>query len=385
MTYVLNFDVERQHKAKCYFYSGLSSSLAKALFTATLAVTAIAINLPTALHTFIKAYFTEQALVLGAFIIIGFGLYLLVSFPFDYYKEYHLEHKYELSTTTIGKYLKNKLKTSMVTLFLVLAFFEVAYNFTRFSLTWVFAMLVIMVVFVVFLSFSSSALIETRLYDGQKLRDKEMIARFSVLTDKAGLKSIQVYKMNIQKKTEKALADSSGTAKARKISLSDTLLANFSKDEVESIFGHEIGHHKHGHQLKFSILFASVVACALAGSYIIAQFTSVSLGLGPAGSITSLPLLVLVFGLIYASFTPLTNVLNRHAENQCDQYELDLVKKPNEYISSLVKLSDQNLIYAYPNRFIEFFFYDHPSSQKRVKRATKQRLINSLLPLPVPV
>ena len=63
------------------------------------------------------------------------------------------------------------------------------------------------------------------------------------------------------------------------------------------------------------------------------------------------------------------NMLSRWAEGHCDQYELDLVGKPDAYISAMIKLCDQNLRYAYPNPFIEFLFYDHPSGKKRIERA----------------
>jgi len=151
--------------------------------------------------------------------------------------------------------------------------------------------------------------------------------------------------------------------------LSDTFLSNYSTDEIESVMGHEIGHHIYGHIWKFALLLSGFVLFALFIMSQIVQPVSAFFNIEPVNSVSSLPLLAFVLGLLYVGFTPLMNTLSRLAEGHCDQYELDLVQKPDAYISSMVKLCDQNLRYAYPSSFTEFMFYDHPSGKKRVERA----------------
>jgi STE24 endopeptidase len=101
-------------------------------------------------------------------------------------------------------------------------------------------------------------------------------------------------------------------------------------------------------------------------------------GLGSVDSADSLPLMALVLGLLYAVLIPFMNSLSRWSEAHCDQYALDLVEKPDAYISKMIKLCDQNLRYAYPNRLIEFLFYDHPSGKKRIERALAYKRAHSL-------
>jgi Zn-dependent protease with chaperone function len=101
----------------------------------------------------------------------------------------------------------------------------------------------------------------------------------------------------------------------------------------------------------------------------IMQACSGFFGIPRVDSAASIPLLALTLGLLYACLIPLINTVSRRTEGQCDQYELDLVERPDNYISAMIKLCDQNLRYAYPSRMIESFFYDHPSGKNRIDRA----------------
>jgi STE24 endopeptidase len=159
--------------------------------------------------------------------------------------------------------------------------------------------------------------------------------------------------------------------------LSDTFLSNYSNDEIESVMGHEIGHHVYGHIWKFTVMFSGIFLLVLFFTNLILQATFGFFGFERVDSVASFPLLALVLGLLFAVFTPLINTLSRRAEGNCDQYELDLVEKPDAYISSMMKLCDQNLRYAYPSPLIEFMFYDHPSGKKRIERALAYKRLHS--------
>ena len=380
MTYVLHFNSRSQINAKNYFYSSLTASIAKNTLVIGLTIIAIILHLPTTVYNFIKTYFSTEPAILAVFVLFGYSFFLIVTLPFKYYSEYALDHRYGLSTQKLRKWFLDKTKSSTIMFGLVLLTIEAAYNFTRISLTWIFIAMAILIVFMVCLSVTSSSFIENHFYGGQKMQDKELLSRFSSLAAKSGLESVQVYQMTTNN-TRKAIAESSGTSKGRKISLNDTLLKNYSNDEIESIVGHEIGHHKHSHIFKYALLFAIVVAIAFFGAFKITETAGTLLGLGSVDSIVALPLLALVFGLIYLASAPLMNTFSRWTERKCDEYELNLVKKPIAYISSIIKLTDQNLRYAYPNRIVEFLFYDHPSSEKRIKLVSKiKNQENFLLP-----
>ena len=364
------FNEETQHKAKSYLYSGLKVSLYKGIVFFVLALLVLGLGLSVALEKFVQSYVSELWLVVFLFTLIGYGIFWLVSLPFDYYKEYVLEHKFELSTETLGVWFRDKVKMSILFAVFIVAFVEGIYNFMWLDpIYWWLFLWVVSVFIIALVMYVSPVLIMPLFFKFPRLENDELLGRLTRLAEKAGIKIIGVFEMKAGAKTKKATAALTGIGNTRRMLLSDTFLSNYSTDEIESVMGHEIGHHIYGHIWKFALLLSIFLLFALFITSQIVQPVSAFFNLGHINSVSSLPLLTLVFGLLYVGFSPLMNTLSRLAEGHCDQYELDLVQKPDAYISSMVKLCDQNLRYAYPSPFIEFMFYDHPSGKKRVERA----------------
>jgi len=123
------FNKETQHKAKNYLYSGLKVSLYKGIVFFVLALLVLGLGLSTALEKFVQSYVSELWLVVFLFTLIGYCIFWLVSLPLDYYKEYVLEHKFELSTETLGVWFRDKVKMSILIASFVVGFVEGIYNF----------------------------------------------------------------------------------------------------------------------------------------------------------------------------------------------------------------------------------------------------------------
>ena len=81
--------------------------------------------------------------------------------------------------------------------------------------------------------------------------DNEVLKeRILVLSKDAGLKVDNVYKFDMSKNTKKANAAFAGLGKTKRILLGDTLLDNYSDDEIETVIAHELGHYKKKHIIK---------------------------------------------------------------------------------------------------------------------------------------
>jgi STE24 endopeptidase len=378
MSDLYGFNEETQRRAKNYLYSGLRASLVRGIVIFVLALLVFALRLSTALEDFVRVYVSEPSLIVALYTLIGYAVFWLVSFPFDYYEEYVLEHKFDLSTETLGMWLLDKVKASILSVLFILFIVEGIYNFMWLNPTyWWFLLWLVAALVTTFFMYVSPVLIMPLFYKFPRLKDEELLNRLTKLTDKAGIKIIGVFEMKVGEKTKKANAALTGIGNTRRILLSDTFLSNYSNDEIESVMGHEIGHHIYGHTWKFSIMFSGIFLIVLFLTSQILQATFGFFGLERVDSVASLPVFALVSGLLFAVFTPLINMFSRRAEGNCDQYELDLVEKPDAYISAMVKLSDQNLGYAYPSPLIEFMLYDHPSGKKRIERALTYKQLHS--------
>jgi STE24 endopeptidase len=82
-----------------------------------------------------------------------------------------------------------------------------------------------------------------------------------------------------------------------------------------------------------------------------------------------LPWLVLLFGIFSTLAAPLVSSYTRHVERQADGYALTLTEDPRAFINAMTRLTNQNLSVAYPPRWEEILFYDHPGYNKRVEQA----------------
>ena len=69
--------------------------------------------------------------------------------------------------------------------------------------------------------------------------------RLTALASKAGTRIMGVYEWTLSDRTKKANAALTGMGNTRRILLSDTLLAEYSDDEIEVILAHELAHHVH--------------------------------------------------------------------------------------------------------------------------------------------
>lgn len=373
------FDAESQRKARDYLYSGLAASLIKGIVLFSLALLVLDLKLSTGLEEIVAAYVVEPSLAIMLYTLIGCVVFWLVSFPFDYYEGYFLDHRFGVSDETLSKWLWDKTKMSILLLLVVLAFVEGIYNFMWLSPTyWWFFQWVVTALVVVFFTYISPVLIMPLFYRFPKLENEELLNRLTKLANKAGIKIIGVFEMKVSEKTKKATAALAGIGRTRRMLLSDTFLSNYSNDETESVMGHEIGHHVYGHIWKFDLMLIMILFFVFFVTSQVIQLTVGFFGLERVDTVATLPLVALIFGLFYVGFAPLVNTLSRWAEGQCDQYELELAEKPDAYISSMIKLCDQNLRYAYPHALTEFLFYDHPSGKKRIDRAVTYKRLKGL-------
>ena len=178
----------------------------------------------------------------------------------------------------------------------------------------------------------------------------------------------------MSKNTKKANAAFTGIGKSKRIILGDTLLSNFTKDEIEMVFSHEMGHYKKKHIIKLMTLstfltFAGLYITALLYGGSIAYF-----GFSGISEIAALPLLFLYLSLFGLVTSPVTNILSRKFEWEADTFALETTGNKSAFVSAMEKLAEQNLSDKSPNRIIEFLFHSHPSIEKRIQFAQKFRI-----------
>ncbi|QQS38234.1 MAG: M48 family metallopeptidase [Ignavibacteriales bacterium] len=300
-------------------------------------------------------------------LIIGFAGSILFS-PLSYYSGFYLEHKYNLSNQNIWKWILENLKGLVVSLAVgipVLLIFY--YSLEKFNTDWWLPFSIAMFFISVVLARIAPIVILPLFYKIIPIENDELKFRISELSKDAGLKIDNVYKFDMSKNTRKANAAFTGIGKSKRIILGDTLLEKYSNDEIETVLAHEMGHYKKKHIVK-GIFFNT--ALSFITFFVIAKLYEHSIALFGFNSLTqigALPLLTLWAMVVGLFLTPLGNILSRKYEYEADEYAVTATSKADDFISTLNKLSEQNLGDKQPHPFVEWFFYSHPSIEKRIK------------------
>jgi STE24 endopeptidase len=294
----------------------------------------------------------------------------LIGFPLDYYG-FRLEHEYHLSNQKLGSWLKDELKGMLLGLLLGAVAVELIYWTIRHwpNAWWMIAWLVFML-FSIVLAQIAPVILFPLFYKFVPLEDEELKQRLVRLSERAGTQVRGVYEWKLSEKSKKANAALAGLGKTRRIIVADTLLQNYSHDEIEAILAHELGHHVHRHIVKsiglqVAITFVGFWAADAALRYAADQLHWFQ-GLA---DFANLPLLALVSTVLGFLLMPALNAYSRYNERQADLYCWKSVPSVEPFITSMNKLSAQNLAERQPSRLVEVLFHSHPPIAKRIAAA----------------
>ena len=289
----------------------------------------------------------------------------------DYYG-YRLERRYKLSTQRFRAWIWDEVKGFLVGLVLGGVVVELLYFTIRQwpQYWWLLAWALFMVLFVVLAQLAPVVLFPI-FYKFEPLDNEDLRRRLVVLSERAGTRVRGVYRWKLSEKSKKANAALTGLGATRRIILADTLLDNYSADEIEAVLAHELGHHVHSHILKSIFVQAAITllgfwaanwALHYAVDHQLFEFVQVS-------DFANLPLLALVATVLSFLLMPALNAYSRYNERQADRYAFESIESVEPFISSMNKLAEQNLAERMPAKWVEWFFHSHPSISRRLAAA----------------
>jgi STE24 endopeptidase len=179
-----------------------------------------------------------------------------------------------------------------------------------------------------------------------------------------------VYKWHLSEKSKKANAALTGLGNTRRIILADTLLDNYSPDEIEAVLAHELGHHVHRHILKGIFIQAAVTLAGFwAANWALHYVSERYHVFETLSDFANLPLLVLIFVVLSFCLMPALNAFSRYNERQADRYAFENIANVTPFITSMNKLAEQNMAEKTPSRWVEWLFHSHPAIARRVAAA----------------
>jgi len=317
-----------------------------------------------------KATFQHYSLAVFLYVLMLMVLAKVLGLSLDYYS-FRLEHRYQLSNLRLRAWLWDEVKGFLVGVVLAGIVVELLYFIMRQvpQHWWLIAWAAFLGLFVLLAQLAPVVLFPV-FYKFAPLENEELKERLVRLGERAGTRVRGVYQWKLSEKSKKANAALTGLGNTRRIILADTLLANYSTDEIEAVLAHELGHHVHRHIFKSILVQAGITFVGFWAGNLVLHYAVDRLHIFETLSdFADLPLLMLVATVLSLLVLPLLNAYSRFNERQADLYAFRSIATVTPFISAMNKLAEQNLAERSPSKWVEWLFHSHPAISRRVAAA----------------
>ena len=299
--------------------------------------------------------------------LVGVGLTLL-SLPFDWHAQFHLEERFGFNTNTPRTWLLDRLKGLLLALIIgypVLVLLLKIIEWTG-RAWWAWGWAALLAVQLI-LAVLAPVLILPLFNKFTPLPEGSLRDRLQALARRTGFLARSIQVMDGSKRSRHSNAFFTGFGRFRKIVLFDTLVQQLAEPELEAVLAHEIGHYQRKHIHK---MLAGSAALSLVGFYLLSLLARqpwflAPFGFAPGEMAPALLLFVLLSGTVGFWLSPLGNYWSRRFEYQADAFSAHAMGEPAPLIGALRKLNAKNLSNLTPHPLYSGFYYSHPTLLER--------------------
>jgi STE24 endopeptidase len=367
-------DPEKQKQAKHYARIRRRLWLVDTALSAVYMLAWIFLGWSIALRDWIASLTDNDWLMVAVFVFIFGGIFSLVTFPLGYYSGFILPHRFGQSNQMLKDWIMDRLKGLAIGALIGLLLLELLYLALRLTgeLWWLWAAGGLLV-FTVLLSNLAPILIMPLFNKYVPLGDehKDLEDRLLALAKRANTKVKGVFKFDMSRRTKSANAALTGIGNTRRIVLGDTLINEFTADEIETVLAHELGHHVN-RDIPLFIAFGAVSATlSLYLASLALNWAARYFGFTGPADIAAFPALAIIFSLYGLVTMPLDNAVSRWRERKADEYALQATGKNEAFASAFTRLANQNLGEIDPEKWVVFLFYSHPPLGERIAKASQ--------------
>lgn len=314
-----------------------------------------------------------RALIFSA----GLGLvYYLVSFPVSYARGHLIEKMFELSTQSTGGWLSDQLKG--LALGAVLGTMVVS-GLTAILINcgghWWWVSALAAAFFGVVLTRVAPNLIVPIFFKMKRIESKELLDRFSKLAAGTGTPVLGIFEIDMSRRTRAANAAVIGFGASRRAVVGDTLLKEFTHDEIEFVLAHELGHHKFHDLWSGVALSSALTAVSLLVSHMLLTRLEAFAVPFPPNEFNFNPIVLfwiaVLTSVLGALLGPLAKAFSRSVETRADTFASKATGNASSGAEAFRKLGYQNMAVFSPPRWEELLFYTHPSIGRRIARLSR--------------
>jgi STE24 endopeptidase len=336
--------------------------------------------LPWALGKFSASFGTSISAMAGFLFLAGITL-TIPGLPFDWYAQFKIEERFGFNTTSMKMWIVDRLKGLLLAVLfgyplLVLVLKLIEWTGANW---WLWATAVI-VAFQLLVLLIAPVIIMPLFNKFTPLDEGALRERLFALARRTSFPTRSIEVMDGSKRSHHSNAFFTGFGRFRKIVLFDTLIAQLTDLELESVLAHEIGHYKKRHVVKLlGVSIAGIVIAFAAIAWLARQpwfYHAFSfehrVGFAATNVIPAMLLFALLAGTITFWVSPFIHIWSRRFEYDADAFAGATMGEPQSLIQALRKLSEKNLSNLTPHPFYSRFYYSHPTllERERALRAT---------------
>ena len=329
--------------------------------------------LPWAFERFSVSLGTSILAMAGFLFVTGVAL-SIPGLPFAWYAQFKLEERFGFNTTTTRTWVLDRVKGFLLAGLLGYPLLALVLKLVEWTGTnwWLWSAAVV-IAFQLLLLLIAPVIIMPLFNKFTPLPEGALRERLFALAQRTNFPTRSIEVMDGSKRSRHSNAFFIGFGHFRKIILFDTLFAQLTEPEVESVLAHEIGHYKKRHVLKllgFSIAGVLVAFAAitwLAGQrwFYRAFGFEHQAGFAAANVVPALLLFGLLAGTIIFWLSPFINSWSRRFEYEADAFARATVGEAQSMVHALRKLSEKNLSNLTPHPLYSGFYYSHPTLLER--------------------
>jgi STE24 endopeptidase len=303
--------------------------------------------------------------------LFGFSAVIaLVLLPIGYYSGHVLPKAFDLSRQTPRAWAIDWLKGTLVGCVLsTLVGIGFLWSVLRFAEHWWWVFGALASAVGLLLVFLTPYVLVPLFFKMQPLADRDTVARIRNLVERAGAPVRDICSLDFSRRTAEANAAVIGMGRSRRVVIADTLLAEFSAQEVDAVVAHELGHHVHRDVQRLLLGNAILMWIGLAAAAWAAQGALPILSMPSLGYVPAYPVLLMVAEAYFLLASPLLNWWSRRLETAADRFALRLTRDPIAFATAMQRIGCQNLIELCPPRWSEVLLATHPALHRRIALA----------------
>ena len=225
--------------AKSYHRTKLSISILSSLFSFVFLIMLIITGVTRQLAAWSTSLASNEYVALGIFAAVLGAVQSCLTLPLRWYSGFLVEHRFGLSNQTLARWAWEGLKAFLVGVPLMLAVLLLLYfSLETFNRMWWLPVGIAVTLLTVVLARIAPVLILPLFYRFTPVDSGSLRERIVRLCSRAGVEIDGIYSFDLSKNTRKANAAFTGIGRAKRIVLGDTLVREFTEEEIEAVLYH---------------------------------------------------------------------------------------------------------------------------------------------------